>query len=213
LSVLWVGAVTWLTPAFGMPQAASRGFSRRSRIRSAARWLQWGWVLAAAIRLMQHEMTLAAAAASLARLGLGLGVIIGLAGMVALCVLLERLAEWARDDHAQNLFNWAMWTIPITTALVFLGLPLSASPLLSRVSIGFSALWLIGIGLFPFALLSLSASVTLSVVHSYEHRQREQRRAERRAEHGSRVVRNVQVMDEARARRQSWERGTRGPKA
>jgi hypothetical protein len=209
LSVLWVGAVAWLTPAFGIPQAASRGFSRRSRTRRAARWLQWGWVFAAGLRLLQHELTLTGPAASLTRLGFGISMLAGLAGMVVLCVLMERLAEWARDDHAQNLFNWAMWSIPITTGLVFIGLPLGGVPLLSRVSVALSALWLIGIGLFPYALLSLSGSVTLSVVHSYEHRQREHRRAERREQHRNEVAGAVRTMDAARASRQVKGSGTK----
>ena len=201
LSVLWVGAVAWLTPAFGIPQAATRGFSRRSRTRQAARWLQSGWVLAAGLRLLQHELTLTGLAASLTRVGFTFGVVAGLAGMIVLCVLMERLAEWTRDDHAQRLFNWAMWTIPVTTALVCVGLPLGGVLPLSRVSFVLSAVWLIGIGLFPFALLSLSSSVTLSVVHSYEHRQREQRRAERREKHRNDVATTVRAMDAARARR------------
>lgn len=205
LSILWVGAVAWLTPAIALPQAASRGFSRRSPTRRVARWAQWGWAVAAATRLLEHELSMTGTTATLTQAGLIIGVLTGLAGMVALCVLLERLSEWTRDDHAQNLFNWAMWSIPITTGLVFIGLPLGGNPILSRVSIGLSALWLVGVGIFPYALLSLSSSVTLSVVHSYEHRQREERRAERRDDHQRKIAETVRTMDAERARRQSLE--------
>ena len=60
---------------------------------------------------------------------------------------------------------------------------------------------LIGIGMFPYALLSLSGAVTLCIVHKYEHNQREGRRAERNRKHEEKIARTVAVMDAERARR------------
>jgi hypothetical protein len=195
LAALWVGAVMWLTPAFAIPQAASRGFVRRSRLRQVTRWLQLAWPLAAGMSVVQHELALSAAIGSMARLLFTLGVLVGLAGVVLLAIMLERLSEWARDDVAQNLFNWAMWTIPITTLLLVVDIPL---PVISMI---FGIFWLMGIALFPYALLSLSGAVTLCIVHAYEHRQREGRRAERDRQHQDKIARAVDVMDAERARR------------
>ncbi len=201
LSVLWFGAVVWLTPALGLPQAASRGFSRRGRMRQAARWLQWGWVLAAALLLLRVELNVSAPAGNLMQFGIGAGVIAGVIGMMILAVLLERLSNWARDDTAENLFNWAQWSIPICTLLLFTGLPLIPIPGMNRFGFGVLGIWLIGVGIFPYALITLSSSVTLSIVHNYEHRQRGERRAERQAEHDAKVEQTVRTMDRERARR------------
>jgi len=195
VSLLWCGAVIWLTPAFDLPQAASRGFSRRGRMRRAARWLQLGWPLASGLRLIQALVTLATPVSNMVGMLATLAVAAGLVGVVILSILLERLAEWARDDRAEHLFNWAVWAIPLTTLLLLVDLPLP------MVNLLFGLLWLIGIGLFPYGLLSLSGSVTLSVVHAHEHRQREQRRAERQHRYDQQVAKTVQKMDAERAKR------------
>lgn len=195
LSILWVGAVAWLTPAFGLPQAASRGFNRRSKLRNASRWLQLGWALAAGLNLLVSEGRMNATLQNLCHIGVTVGCVIGVVGVIMLSVLLERLAEWARDDTAETLFNWAAWSIPITTLLLLVDIPLPVVNLL------FGLLWLAGIALFPFALISLSGSVTLSVVHNYEHRERSERRAERQRKYDEQVERTVRTMDAERARR------------
>jgi hypothetical protein len=195
LATLWLGAVMWLTPAFGIPQAATRGFSRRSRLRKATRWLQLGWPLAASMTALRSEVTLTATSDAAAQMLFTIGSLAGLAGIVLLSIMLERLSEWARDDRAQNLFNWAMWTIPITTLLLKVDIPLP------MVGLIFAILWLIGIAMFPYALLSLSGAVTLCIVHAYEHRQREGRRADRNRKNEEKVSRAVETMDRERARR------------
>ncbi len=195
LALLWLCAVMWLTPAFAIPQAASRGFWRRSRLRKATRWMQLGWPLAAGMTLLQHEITLTTQTAALTQAVFTVSALVGLTGTILLSIMLERLSEWARDDRAQNLFNWAMWTIPITTLLLVVDIPLP------MVGLIFGILWLIGIALFPYALLSLSSAVTLCIVHSYEHRQREERRADRDRRHEEKIARTVQTMDAERARR------------
>lgn len=195
LSLLWVGAVMWLTPAFSLPQAASRGFNRRGRLRRAARWLQWGWVLAAGMAFVIAEANLNVIGRNLCIVGVTIGCVVGVLGVIVLSVLLERLAEWARDDTAEMLFNWAAWFIPISTLLLLIDLPL---PIIRML---FAVFWLVGVATFPFALISLSSSVTLSVVHNYEHRQRSERRAERQRKYDDHVERTVQTMDKERARR------------
>jgi hypothetical protein len=195
LAMLWVGAVMWLTPAFALPQAAARGFSRRSRLRKATRWLQFAWPIAAGMKLLLHEFSLSAPDAALAQTVFGASALAGLVGVILLAIMLERLAEWARDDRAQNLFNWTIWTIPVTTLLLFVNIPLP------MVGVIFGVLWLAGIGLFPYALLSLSGSVTLCIVHAYEHREREGRRVERSKRYHDQVDRAVRTMDAERARR------------
>ena len=47
LITAWIIAVWRLTPVLDQPQAAAYGFGRGGRLRLAARWLQFGWVLAA----------------------------------------------------------------------------------------------------------------------------------------------------------------------
>lgn len=200
LALLWVGAVVWLTPAIGLPQAARRGFSRRGKLRRAARTLQWGWALASTLRLLSHELGWTGFNANLAGFFVTMGFIAGLTGVVLLSILLERLADWARDDDAEKFFNWAAWSIPVTTLLLLIDVPLPIVQML------FGLLWLIGIALFPYALISLSSSVTLSVVHNYEHRQRLERRAERQRRDAERINRTVQTMDAARASRHAAEK-------
>jgi hypothetical protein len=195
LAALWPGAVMWLTPAFGIPQAWSRGFSRRSRLRKATRWAQLGWPLAAAMLVWRGGPMPAANWATIAGFLQALGVLAGLTGIVLLSIMLERLSEWARDDRAQNLFNWAMWTIPITTLLLRVDVPFP------MIGVLLGVLWLAGAGMFPYALLSLSGAVTLCIVHAYEHREREGRRTERERRHQETIARTLQTMDAERARR------------
>jgi hypothetical protein len=195
LGMLWPLAVMWLTPAFGIPPAATRGFSRRSKLRMVTRWLQLAWPVAACLLLLRSEITLAARTDALTGALLSAVSLAGLAGIVLLSIMLERLAEWARDDRAQNLFNWAMWTIPITTLLLRIDVP---NPMITLL---LALLWLVGIGLFPYGLLSLSGAVTLCIVHKYEHHQREDRRAERNRRHEEKIAQTLRTMDAERARR------------
>jgi len=44
---LWLLSVWRLTPALDLPQAARYGFTPKSKLRFAARWFQFGWVLVA----------------------------------------------------------------------------------------------------------------------------------------------------------------------
>jgi hypothetical protein len=184
LSLPWVGAVILLTPAMNLPQAAARGFSRSSRLRRVARWLQLGWVLATTCALFDGLLgSPTGGAAGLISAGQWIGCIIGLTGLVVLSVLMERLAEWVRDMDAERMFNWAMWSWPIAMLLF---IPIGF--FMSNLS-GFSGrrfvptiiviLWIAAIGTFPYGLFLLSKSVTLAVVHAKEHEERSRRSQER----------------------------------
>jgi len=201
LALLWVGAVAWLTPAFLLPQAAMRGFSRRSALRRFARLLQWGWLAAAVLRLLRYELRWTGSAGAMANVGMIIGFIVGLAGVVMLAVLMERLANWARDGGAEKAFNFAAFTIPLATLLLVFGIPFLPAALFGRFGPVVMLSWLIAVGAFPYALLSLAGSVTLSVVHNYEHRQRQERRSDRQQRHEDQVARTIETMDAERGRR------------
>lgn len=201
LSMLWVGAVVWLTPALAIPQAATRGFSRRGRLRQFARQLQWGWVLAAGQHALRIELNPVTPVANLMQFGVALGVIAGVVGAVMLAILMERLANWARDDSAERAFNWAQWTIPICTVVLLTAKAWLMAPGLQRYGNAVQLLWVLGVAVFPYALITLSSSVTLSIVHNYEHRQRGERKAERDARQQENVDKTIRAMDHERARR------------
>lgn len=191
----WLIAVWMLTPQFDLPQARVRGFSSRGRLRLLARSLQLGWVMA----LGAGAMLPAAPATGPLRVALspglvGLGVVAGLSGVIALAVLLERLAEWTRDRDAEIGFNWAAWGLPIATPLAFIDVPFGPLNLLLQL------IWVGAVSTFPFALLSLSRSVTLSVRHAREHHDRLRRRRERQEQLRDELAGTMARLDEARRR-------------
>ena len=120
------------------------------------------------------------------------GLMVGLAGLVVLSILMERLAEWARDEDAQRMFNWAMWSWPIAMLAyvpvrLFIGSWLSGTGQ-PRVGSGvFVLLWVAAVCTFPYGLMMLAKSVTLSILHNLEHRDRTQRKLERDQEHTERL--------------------------
>ena len=185
VSLLWCGAAWLLTPAFDLPQAVQRGFGRRGRLRAAARGLQLGWVVAAGAGWVAAAVPAGAAGrAPLALLSAlaWLGAIAGLAGVVTLTVLLQRLAEWARDGDAERALNLTLWGTPIMSLALVIG---SNVRLFFVVLAAMFILWLICVAALPYALLSLSKSMWWTVRHAHEYhaRMRRQReRAERRTE-------------------------------
>jgi hypothetical protein len=188
VSVLWVGATILITPAFALPQAIVRGFSITSRLRRSARWLQLGWVAFAGAALLSEAVPNPAAALSnffyLVQVG---GFLAGMAGIVVLSILLQRLAEWTRDEEAGTAFNWGMWGLPVMTPLLFVDWPVFTSNALLKFAV--PLLWLCLACTFPYGLLSLSKSVTLSIVHSFEHEHRQERKAERDRKHQEKLAR------------------------
>ncbi len=176
LATLWILATLWLTPAFDIQPAVSRGFARTGRLRLAVRLLQFGWmVYAAASVLALPNLNVTTSLASTLPAVRTAAWFIGLAGIIMLCILLQRLAEWTRDDDAERRFNWVIWGVPVAFLLSLVSLPI----LFFDVFVG--VLWVWSILMLPFGLLSLSKSVTLSIVHLKEHQERQRRRAERDA--------------------------------
>jgi hypothetical protein len=176
VAAVWFAAAALLTPAFHTPQAISWGFGERGKLRLVARWLQLSWVVGYAAHLMD--------VAGLARAGLGqaggaletlfaIAVVAGLAGLVLLGVVLERLAAWARDDSAEKCFNAAIWGIPTATLLLWLDIPF---PLLTWIVF---LMWVVVVLAFPAGLFSLSRSVMFSVHHSLDWQERMRRKHER----------------------------------
>lgn len=184
LSMVWVGAVVWLTPVFSLPEAVSRGFGYRSPLRSAGRWLQVGWVVATGFTALRASVNAPAPVEGLLWLGTIVGLMAGLSGLVALSILMERLADWARDEDAQRMFNWAAWSWPLAM-LVFVPVQAIAGSWIGtggqyRWGAGlFILLWLLAIGTFPYGLLMLAKSVTLSILHNIEYQGRTERKLER----------------------------------
>jgi hypothetical protein len=188
VSMLWLGATLLITPAFSLPQAVVRGFSISSRLRRAARWLQVGWIVFAGAAL--YGIAVPNPIASLANLLYLLqvaGFLTGMAGIVTLSILLQRLADWTRDEEAGTAFNWGMWGLPIMTPLLFVDWPVFTANALLKYAV--PLLWLGLACTFPYGLLGLSKSVTLSIVHSFEHEHREQRKAERNRKHQEKLSR------------------------
>jgi len=202
VSLLWVLAVMWLTPGFNLPQAAIRGFSPRGKLRRATRLLHWGWVAATCAQFVDWQLSvnsggIAGAGGGSLRTLLSLmetvGFLAGLAGIVCLSLMLERLAEWTRDDTAEKCFNWAAWSLPISTLLLNVHIPNQ-----TYVNLLITAVWLASVAIFPYALLNLSGSVTYCVLHAVEHKGRDERRQERSKKYTQNVGETISTMDAAR---------------
>lgn len=190
IAVAWVVAAIWLTPTFEIREAIERGFSQRSGLRRAARWLQLAWAVWAVFSLIElNAATMSADLLRVIHLGQALSFTAGLAGLIVLSIQLQRLAEWTRDDDAERRLNWAIWGVPAMSIVMLL---LSLPGLMSLVIFG---LWLWAWLMFPYGVLSLSKSVTLAALHSLEQRERLQRRADRQRQHEAELDRRIQDMD------------------
>ena len=107
-----------------------------------------------------------------------------------LSVALQGLADWTYDRQAEAAFNVAVWTIPISSALMlFFNIP---SVVLVVLLAGF---WIVSMASFPYALLTLSRSIALSVAHAHEHQERLCRRQARAEEEAERYRSTVAAMD------------------
>jgi hypothetical protein len=175
LTALWIASMWLLTPVVAVPEAASRGFSARGVARRIARYGQAGWILVVITYFVEsslstpprHVLTMLAAA----RIA---GIVTGGIAMIAMAVLMERLAEWARDDASARLFQWFQWTMPLTILLLAVAGGIPIVKLVFHLGALASAL------LFPLAMIMLTGSITLSAVHQLEHQDRERRRADRK---------------------------------
>jgi hypothetical protein len=203
----WCIAVWWLTPAMDLPQAVRRGFSRTGMLRRVTRWLQLAWVVAAGITVVR---------AAFPRQGIGAGPdlmiwaargawLVGFVGLLCLVVMLQRLAEWARDDTAEKALSVVLWGLPIGTLLVYL--LTSTFAIFLRAPAGglnsgygwalMQAAWLLLVGALPYALLSLSRSMSWSVRHAREMHARDHRRRVRSDEVDEELRRRIKRIDRA----------------
>ncbi|MHC5113901.1 MAG: hypothetical protein ACYTGP_05680 [Planctomycetota bacterium] len=191
----WIVSAWMLTPVLSGPSAVFRGFTAASRRRRLARWLQWGWMLPVAAMVFQAFASKAAVKGPAPEMILALhygGVAIGIAAVIAMCVHLEELSTWACDREAASAFNVAMWGIPIVTGMILL---LEFFKPAVVIAMFFAIIWAIAVSAFPWALVSLSRSVSWSVRHAREHQGRERRRRDRDEAHQRRLEKSIAAMD------------------
>lgn len=171
---VWIFSVWNLTPSLVLPQAEQYGFSPKSKLRFAARWMQFGWVLTVfAIYLIMAG----------ARSGFFwyfsvflffTGILIGLLGIAALSFFLGRFAGWVRDDFAEKAFKLAVWgnMIAIPLSIILPGPIINsggfAIVLVPLLILPIALLLITSLLAFPIGLFSLSRSVDWSIVHSRE---------------------------------------------
>ncbi|MCA9291843.1 MAG: hypothetical protein KDA25_11995 [Phycisphaerales bacterium] len=188
-----VAACAWTLGAFVLtaprpePEAISHGFGSRDVLRRGARWLQFIWPVWAGFELLPPVP------------GDGvvrtLAVVIGAAASLAMAFHLQRLAEWAKDSTAEKAFGLFGWSsLVVLVAGPLLGPLLAALPfgLGGRgggvIVLGLAAVCVLS---FPYAMFSLSRSLSWSVHHAREHIERQRRREERQREADAEAARRV----------------------
>ena len=202
MSIVWLAGVWMATPSMEQPAAAERGFTRRSILRNASRWMQLFWPAAAlAMLLLEIVPTAKPATVELLTIAKTVSFFGGIVAVMVLSVLLGLLAEWVRDDVAEKAFNWTTWGMPFLSLLLWAMLPYASY----RIAWALWGLWLICAGTFPWAVLSLSQSVSLAIVHSRERREQGHRRAQRQAVYDEEVAKNIPKYDATRSRLRNRE--------
>jgi hypothetical protein len=184
---LWLAAVWRLTRPLELPQAIAHGFSPRSRLRSAARWLQLGWALAFGAKAAREAQAAVAGPTAPFDILIVGGILLGIVGIGALALFLARFAAWVRDEFAAKAFATAVWGTLFLGPLVLLlpmvsmtfgPLTLFMVPLLAVLIV---VLLIASIGALPVGLYSLSRSIDWSVVHATDRTDRDRRLHERMA--------------------------------
>jgi hypothetical protein len=183
----WLTAVWRLTRPSEVPQAVAHGFARRSRLRRAARWLQFGWALAfGSLVAGRAQATLVFPTPVFDGLFV-VGVVIGAVGIAALALFLARFSAWVRNDFAARAFTAAVWGI------LFLGVFVPLVPVIGAafgplvvflrpmVVVVIIVLLLVSVAAFPVGLYSLSRSVHWSVIPARDRTDRDRRLHERLA--------------------------------
>ena len=188
MAPFWVVAVFMLTPHVYVPEGVMRGLTRRSMLRKLARWLQLAILPIAAIAIVRTiDFNLKSEVIELlSMVNIALYVVFAV-GLVILALMLERLADWVRDDSAEKLFLYSEWTVPI-------GLLILASVKPGLVGMILSLIATIGIFILPLGIISLAKSMALSVEHRRDHLEREKRRAQRRAREQAEADRRIAGM-------------------
>jgi hypothetical protein len=136
-------------------------------------WLQVGWLVAIVATLLDVAITSNNPQFLVLPRVAQLGCFLGFLGLFLLAIMLERLAEWARDKPAETVFNWAVWCLP------FLALSIVWTPGLLVVRVLMNLLALVALFTLPIGLISLAKSVSYSVYHSIEHTDRQERQDNR----------------------------------
>lgn len=188
LAALALNVGTWvLTPAIDLREAAVRGFSSSGRLRYWSRLLQIVWFPAAVLVTLPALVQIQSPVVEGMLFVLALVCIaIGIAGIIVLGLLLENLAEWARDDTAEWLFNIGEWGVGICGGVVLLAtllnmfLPGAGISVVIRFFAMFALLGIVvSVGALIIALTSLAKSVSLSVRHAVEYKERLHRQLKR----------------------------------
>jgi hypothetical protein len=196
LAIGWCAAAWMMTPALDLPQAIIRGFTARSWLRAAARALQFGWVIAAVGLLVMQAIGARAPMDQILLRIVQFGLGTGLIGIVVLAILLERLAEWVRDDYAERAFNLAVWCL-LLGVMVPLAL-MEAGWFVGWSNLGLLIGCVLGLLAFPTAMLSLGRSVALAAHHSVEYQERLARRRARQEQEGAEMAARIRAAEAAR---------------
>jgi len=169
---LWLLAVWRLTPALDLPQAARYGFSQKSKLRFAARWFQFGWVLTALAVYFFIAGVRSGFLWNFSVISFYGGIAVGLLGLVSLCFFMARFADWVGAEFAEKAFKFTIWgnVIAIPLAIIIprliFGTGVFMIVLVPLFVVPIAILLLASIMAFPLGLLSLSRSVDWSIVHS-----------------------------------------------
>lgn len=183
-----LAVATWMaTPVIEHEAAAERGFTKRDQVRRLARWLTPMWIGAAGIGLTATLLPKPTPGWTDALLvtSLALFVTAGAVGMGALCLHVERVAEWTRDRLAAETANLVLWMTPGPFALAIWLVTMSSWGI-SFIEWAAGILWVLLLGmaalgtlLLAMALGMLAGSVSTCLKHADEYAERDRRRRER----------------------------------
>lgn len=168
-----VGVLVFATP-IESPDAVERGLGVRSPLRRAARGLQFGWPVAVALDRI-GDFAPGALQITL-EWGAYAAWAIGVAGLIALALLLLRWAEWVEDETAESWargYLWAAAGVPIGLAAVGVCLavlpPFALVPMLLLAVCGLALLLLL-----PATILSIGLDLHATVHWQVQRRERDE---------------------------------------
>lgn len=163
VSLMWLAAVWRMMPVLETPEAVKYGFTPGSRLRHVARWSQVGWPVA--IVLIE-----VAPASVYTSMGVGVSILASLGGLIAIALMLSRMADWSCDEPAGRMLNITVWLLPSASAILLAGAFVTVVRMLGCLAI---AMWLLSLATFGLALLSLAFSATWSWRHARERMAKE----------------------------------------
>ncbi len=165
LALLWAMGVWNMTPVLQTPEGTKHGFTPKSPTRQIARFSQIGWVLAVILLMMPPG------AAFPVGIGIAGSICLGLGGLVALSLMLGRLADWSCDEPAGGMLNVTVWLLPLATGLLLLAPVFPFAGFFSCLAV---LMWMFAAGAFTLAMLSLAVSAAWSIRHAHERNSKEQ---------------------------------------